>query len=1268
MELTTQCALALQLAENPDLIKDSEKYLFFLEQCTITVFRGQKFFSETLWTATSDEANKADDGVSSPMEPFVSFASRDEEKLMIVKAIKAFHKSGLSSHLALFCSTEYHHHAALFIQELLQSLSGNSKEWFRELQVASLEAALALMRVLSVKVVRFCLPGVTSAAARYMQRAHHGKDSAIVSVRAMDLLSLCLRRCFTEDPDSEWICVTSFHLSRSLQAVMSADAVVHRHYDFRVLNRCRVLLKEMVSLPVLSPEKDSGLFRVLLGGFLVVDNICHIQEMGVAQEVPEEVEIHEKHSCHPTSSSVTFSSFHYEKIDGTPFQQVQEEDKGMWAANSESVFAVRCQDQVIHQRIADLLRELCGVALLHAATTVLRFPFLRVILLRCAFDEKQYSLFNGLIRRCVRFIAVEFRPEDFYTFRFPRLHPVGVVDEFIETLSHALAGTPFADAGVVKESNFHTSGNWSTEMSASLLVDADGYTAGEQLTNTLLEEAQEILQDWDMYTLHPATVYFIGRLITWQFKPIPAYFQPYYFSIKESAYPYPVDFIDCAVLEQLWSVIGLSHLWNIEEDEELCNVQQTNHRRLMAATIIRVLDLVAVDVMEPATKIQGDASLQESGRRAFDRLCAVTLYPIMEKVGVAGFVHETALHCLDSYAVASGEKTPFGFFSRVSDYIVDAASRAIKRCYLRNKATSVLAGSLRFLGHLLSSPKETSSGTSPRALPFLFSSSREKTSSKESTSGGALGDDPSQRGEEAELSFSGVPSWWFASSRAMPLAQVVQRRLSSFFMSPLTQTWNEFFSLGLEEASEKGTRTEKMASLPSSACEGYATTVCATFMGVLIDLVARALADVQAEDESGEVGEVEGAGIKGLLLLLRDAMDIAALLNYSTFQEVFPEENDRLTTSANDAVKQLQGVVLYAMKVVQTFALGGTLAQGVGQVAVEVVIRGFTCCLTTTLATDGLARRMVSLTEEKKGSRDEEMEHTVEKQEGDRGPKVSVELNGEGKKEKEEQVSVRAQDTAPSWSARSVPLTVPWLPVLSEEEKRKHASKLLGVSPVGICLPRSLLPFVYQTYLPLVALLQEPISRFVTAASTAGGRSRVEQRELKEVRVTDALSAALTGLHSLLLLAQDFLQHRYVTDVLPVVMVWYERTLLPAIPTPTEIKAKERILDFVRILKELCPSASAKNNPRRADEDLEETQKCGQVDALVSAVEVSVNAYHRLRETRRGASSALGMQQRSSLLSFDSACPVLPKDRKNDQGEKVFLTRDDLYIIGSETK
>lgn len=1267
MNLTTQCALCLNLAKDIDQIADAGKYLLLLEESVILIFKGGIPFSERSSFPASINLKRTGDYLSCRPESFINFASQDEEKLMLVQAIKIFHEKGCRSHRALFSSMKYHHHAALFIQELLESLSGNSKDWFRELQVASLEAIQAIVRVVAVEIVRSCLPGMTSAAVRYLERAHHGKDSAVVSVRTIDLLSLCLKRFFLEAPDEKLIRATSVPLLRSLQAIFSADAIIRSHYDPRVLRKCRILLKGLLGVSVLSPEVSRELFRVLLGGFLVSDNLWHIHQMGLAQESPEEGDTSVSEKTFPTSSSLIGSDSERGGIELKASKCASPNDLEEWDTTCPAVFSDRCRSRVFHDCIGDVLRELRGVVLLHAATTTLRLPVLRVILLRCGLEAEQYSLFSGLIRRCVRLIALDFSCEDFYTYRVPRRHPVGVVDEFIETLSHALAGTPFADEQGGKESHLPSSEDCNAENASLVPKDKDGCTAGELLTNALLEEAQSVLQDWDMYALHPATVYFIGRLIIWQFKPIPHYLRLHYFSTTECAYPYPADFIECTVLEQLWSVIGLPHLWNIDEDEELCNVQQIYHRRLMAATTIRVLDLAATDVMLAATQIKGDRVLHEGARQAFDRFCAVTLYPIMEKVAVPGFVHEAALHCLDSYSRASGEVTPFGFFSRVSDYIVDEASRGIKRSYARDKAVSVLAGSLRFLGHLLSSHIERSSLASSQYRPFAPSSCTDAVRKQEGTTELSASDLCGEvKRDGADSSSSGVPRWWFAFSSAMPLTQVVQRRLSSSFVFSLTQSLSSFASTACGKVNWKGTGMVQVGSplnsLGEEASEIYFVTVCASFTTVLIELVATALANAQKERFPEVFPDAEAAVMKGLLSLLRDAMDIAALLNYSTPQEVVSDESMRFTTSANEAVKQLQGAVLHAMKVVQTYALGGGLAHGAGNLAVEVIIRGFTSCLTTTLATESQARRMASRVQKKTNDLHDPKEMIMLRDEMNQMEELHKLVEGE---EEEDTIGTQ-EDTPTGIFSPSAPRTVPWFLMSLDGEKVEEDKKKVNINATSIFLPRALLPVVYQTYLPLVALLQEPISRFVTSASRVGGHSRIEQCQLKEVRVTDVLSAALTGLHALVILAQDFLQHRYVTDLIPVVMVWYERTLLPSIPTPTETKAKERIMDFVRMVKRISSQVPVKNQEGEDDKGLEECLTNKQVDDLVSAVEESVSEFHRFRQMRE-ESSVTRAQQRSSKANFETSTSWKTQERKHVNTEKVLLTRDDLYIIGNES-
>lgn len=142
-----------------------------------------------------------------------------------------------------------------------------------------------------------------------------------------------------------------------------------------------------------------------------------------------------------------------------------------------------------------------------------------------------------------------------------------------------------------------------------------------------------------------------------------------------------------------------------------------------------------------------------------------------------------------------------------------------------------------------------------------------------------------------------------------------------------------------------------------------------------------------------------------------------------------------------------------------------------------------------------------------------------------------------------------------------------------------------------IQLPRGHLKTVYRIYLCLLSMLREPVARFNTTASSVsssplrqgGGRRRaVEQREMERtVAITPGVFALLEGLEALLMLAHDFLMTRMVEEVLPLVLVWHERSVIPRAPTPRERRLTRATREFAERVVSGCDSAPLRRQARR---------------------------------------------------------------------------------------
>lgn len=591
----------LLLAAHADEIAQPDQLLVLLQQAVITVFK---------------EA-PADDIVSG-----------EEAKVTLAKAVGLFHAKGAQKHAAVFQHPDYHQHAALFIHELLNSLSGNSQKWFRELQLESLAACHAILRTIGWRTTRLCTPGIVSATVRYIERARRGKDASAVLLSAVDLLRLALVSALSTTEDAAWLETAMVHLSETMRHLLNPKTVTENGSETAVVRYLSVLLGDLLVSPAVQAHQSCNFVHEAMVAYAVVDNLRHLQDLSGAASS----------DAMPTLTNETFAS-----ADGA-------------------------------EALCDAMQRLRGVELLHVCTFVLRHPQTRGLLV--AHGESAALLFGTIMSKCTRLVGTEM-PEDIYTCRAVRRFPSGVVDEFLETLAHALAELPVG------------------------LAAANEETAGEFLTNVLIDSSDALLQDWDMYLLHPATIYVISRVVVWQFKPVPIYLGRFF--LREGVVlPEPADLTATGAFEQLWSVVATPHLWDITMDEDLCNYQQIKHRQTVAATILRVLALTASDVMHYAV-VAGQ-------RTALVRFTTLTLYLVMEKAAAAGIVREAAMNCVEAYTAASACEDALNYFLGASSCLVDDASRAVKVEHLRQAAASVLRGAVGFVLRKLRCGSSSSGG------------------------------------------------------------------------------------------------------------------------------------------------------------------------------------------------------------------------------------------------------------------------------------------------------------------------------------------------------------------------------------------------------------------------------------------------------------------------------------------------------------------------------------------------------------------------------
>ncbi|CAJ1019124.1 hypothetical protein, conserved [Leishmania lindenbergi] len=1054
-------SVLLPLTEKTGEVERVDELLGMLEHCFIDAFK----LSPSSGNKSDADPQSDASGTSSSLFPFPSSTldAGEEAKLLAVRAVAKFHRTGAARHSFFFRTRDYHPHAALFILELLKSLNGNSQHWFRQLQLDSLDACLAILEVIGMENVRLCLPGVVSVAVRYIHRAHHGKDSTKVCLSAIKLLCTALTIAFGAAEPETWVQDAEVHLASALRSIFVPSVLVRSAHAPVTVAALKSLIVSVLLSSAMTERTNTPLGSLLMVAYAIVENMDHLHHLG--DDVVGAVEAASSIVC--TGSSLRSST------DDARMNTLM--------GSSWAVLAV-----------TEALQYLRGVELLHLATTVARAPGLRDRFFPLQappqaasstaespdVSELAVSIFLSVVRKCVRVVGTEMDEAALYTHRRPRKYPAGVVDEFLFCLAGALARLPTV---------------------ATLTPDCrdddfgDGNeTVGERLTNALLTEYDAVLQDWDAYAVHPAVLYVLPRLVVWQFHPLqvlrslPSCFPPPTAGMvvpddeatRSCMYPHPAD-LTAGSFEQLWSIVAQPHLWAVTQDEALCTYQQVHHRQVVAATLLRILALSAEVLAcgDWTTTERPDAERAE----ALERLFTLTLYLVLEKAAASGILHEAALHCVEVYSAACGETDTLLFLLRHSTLIVDETARAVKEEHLRPAAASVLRGSLALLERRFIRGGEGSSN------------------------------------DHAALGFSGAN-----------LTALVRQRLSVAAMSAS-------FTRG----------STKMVSLEEAA-------QVADFVSSTIHVAREALQLCSRYDSTVVAEDVIGR--RAALSLLRDALDLAAYLNYCVPQEAMCEEQERHTTSAHVRVRALQSVVLEAVYAVLQHC---TLHDQVAAIAVQTAVRGLTCFLTTTAAltwANMTRQRLISEAEERRRlmQRSRRVGHKARLMAGE------GEEDGTAEDESDDDPGRTSLPTPP-------PIDWPWTHYAPTVVVAAEAA-----TSVEIGLPRSHLHTIYRVYLSLFALLREPMAAFGTIAAEPHARAEVERRNLGNVVVTPALFETLSGLEAIRLLACDFLLHRMVDEVLPLVLLWHERARLSRIPTHTEERAKLATQQFVEHLYEDC--------------------------------------------------------------------------------------------------
>ncbi|CCW61904.1 unnamed protein product [Phytomonas sp. EM1] len=1038
------------LVKNTDKISCIDDLLQVLQQAFVEVFFNKNLLDEQKQYSPSSSFQ--------PSQP-LSLDSNEETKVSLVRSVRVFHEKGTKSHPAFFQDEAYHPQAALFILEMLKSLSGNSKQWFKELQIESLSACLSVFKAIGTKNVRKCLPGIVSATVRYLDRSHLGKDSVLVQLKALHVLHSALMISFASKENEPWIVDTIGHLTNAMKPILDPKKLTKNGYSESTVYRLKVFFSDMMCCPGMEFGETSILAQDLVVAFVVVENLHHLQGACDRGEKGK----WEDWETGPHSSRATFDDV-----------------------------VCRLRTRAAEQALSDALRQLGGVELLHVVTTVLRFSFLRPIII--SESEDSVMVFKTLVRKLIRIVATEMMEDALYTSRQPRRYPSGVVDEALECLAHALA-----------EVDVHNPDSCETP------VTETHETSGEFLTNILLDECDAILQDWDLYMIHAPAIYVLTRAVLWQFKPIPDFLQDSFSpSHKDgerghaSYFPAPADFIEMGAFEQLWSVVAVPHLWNIAEDEELCNYQQVHHRQVVAATILRFLSLAASDVLEPSVLSGG-----VEGRRSFERFNTLALYLILEKASAGGIVQDAAVECIRQCMKASCEKDPMNYFLNVCLPLVDSASRAMKQPFLRSSVASVLRGIIEFV-------VEGSFGTG------LKHSHRRMLLDQKATKTEDYHTDVDE-GDFNMMTF-------MFHGRSSRLSLLMCQRLSVVEVRAVTQ-----------------------------CClfrDDYAISRVADFV--------RSAVDTAADGCRIAATDIDENGLKATLTLMRDCFDMATLLNMATEREAADDEFDRQTTSYNNNVKLLQLKVLDAIMLVISHCAQHT---NVFTYVVGAVIRGLTSFLTTKQAESWRQAREEELAEARR--------------------KVMMETS-KGKKEHHQfSGSAETEDYPPHESEEDengeiAALKAPPLPWFDETASSNSEIPFMreGIE-CAIVLPRSHLKTVYRIYLCFFAKLKEPIALFVMTSSRSGKRSGEERRRMEAVPVSPALFAVFDGMEALLLLAVDFLCHRMVEEVLPLVLTWYERACLPRIPTNTDERVKEACKHFAETAMRESPISDLKKEVQK---------------------------------------------------------------------------------------
>lgn len=611
---------------------------------------------------------------------------------------------------------------------------------------------MAVVHAIGWRNVRLCVPGVVSATVQYIHRAHTRKDARAVRLAAMELLHSTLTTAFSTCEDVAWVNMACTRLPLIMHDLVDPTKLMECGLDAdaaSTLQRtigdvmCALALTTDAGQPTVSSSSSQPVTRLVMTlsvTYAVLANLVHLAQCDSDNVAAVRAEVCRHHQS-TGPPAVTDGCGRKDNLERRVY-----------------AVAAKCGSSAIRTA----LMRLRGVDLLHLATTVLRVPVLRPVLLSHRDDVSDLSaedttmaspcaprLIVSVVRRCTRLVARHMPEETLFTHRRPRPYPCGVVDEFLESLAHALTDEDASTSPCGETEADDRIANADAASASASASAAAAMTPSEMCIDALMTDAESVLCDWESYALHPATLYVHGRILVWMFKP------PHPTPCGEGALdaspvslslcrlgapvcrrpcPLPWEFVSCGAWTSWWSLMCQPHLWNIAAEAEQCSRAQVRHRQCVAAVLLRLLSLIASDVMSaaavaatgrcpfhrgPAAREHMDAATAAEASHSVERFVTAVVYAVMEKAATSGVVHEAAVHCVRALAhvssIVSGgaeeeaegrqphkDEEEVNFVLHVGARLVDEASRAARVSFTRLSAAAVLRGAVTFLINALS--------------------------------------------------------------------------------------------------------------------------------------------------------------------------------------------------------------------------------------------------------------------------------------------------------------------------------------------------------------------------------------------------------------------------------------------------------------------------------------------------------------------------------------------------------------------------------------